>query len=617
MAFTRKNLKCPIFGESAELRNNLLPTYESIADIFTNKIDTLWIKSSIPIVTHKRVLQILKCYHSKCYNLKKSLKKLKKEKLEEFRVKSRMLFDIAACKCKEFQSCTCRKEKKVPKEEQIFLKDQRTNRLMVIETIDIIQSKKLQNRQLRALKQEGSSITTAKNQEKPATSYRSNRNRFDYNLDLPSCSSTTQDINTCTTASQKKSISIKLTDASLHSLTTVCDRYGVSDRAAAAIVSSVLRSTSNADSEVQLTNVVDRMKLRRMRKKVRKQILIEEKIMYIPALYFDGRKDRTAKIILKGTKRSRMIVQEEHITIIKEPGYLYVGYVVPESGTSKNIEKAIYSFLATENMSLESLMAVGCDDTNINTGKVGGVIYLLKRRLSRPLQWIICLLHANELPLRHLFTYLDGPTAGPKSFVGRIGKATETCETLPLIQFLRIEGEQLPPISTDISTDKKYLYEITTAVMSGSCPPDLIHRSSDPPQNLVKLATFIIKSYAPVWFAIKVHSSCKDGSRHLWKLISSTKYLPDELLKIVDPVIIRNSYFAHSENLLLSMITDSQKHIRELTARRILKARQRDKNTVQRKFKLPKINLNASSYIDLIDWQQDVHEPPIIKNISQ
>lgn len=52
-------------------------------------------------------------------------------------------------------------------------------------------------------------------------------------------------------------------------------------------------------------------------------------------------------------------------------------------------------------------MAVGSDRTNTNTGKVGGVIRLLENRLSRPLQWIICLLHANELPLRHFFTYLN------------------------------------------------------------------------------------------------------------------------------------------------------------------------------------------------------------------
>lgn len=84
----------------------------------------------------------------------------------------------------------------------------------------------------------------------------------------------------------------------------------------------------------------------------------------------------------------------------------------------------------------------------------------------------------------------------------------------------------------------------------------------------------------------------------------------------MDPVLIRNSYFAHPENLLLSMITDSQKHIRELAARRILKARQVKNNSVLRMFKVPKVNLNACSYIDLIDWQQNIYEPPILMNIS-
>jgi hypothetical protein len=78
-------------------------------------------------------------------------------------------------------------------------------------------------------------------------------------------------------------------------------------------------------------------------------------------------------------------------------------------------------------------------------------------------------------------------------------------------------------------------------------------------------------------------------------------YLSTKLKAIIDPVLQRNSYFAHSENLLLAMMTDSQKHIQELAFRQILKARKMNKNNV-RLFKLPKINLNASSYIDLIDW---------------
>lgn len=64
------------------------------------------------------------------------------------------------------------------------------------------------------------------------------------------------------------------------------------------------------------------------------------------------------------------------------------------------------------------------------------------------------------------------------------------------------------------------------------------------------------------------------------------------------------------------MLTDSNKHIRELGARRILKARQVNKNSSPRTFEVPKINLNSSSYIDLIDWQQNIYEPPILMNVS-
>ena len=58
-------------------------------------------------------------------------------------------------------------------------------------------------------------------------------------------------------------------------------------------------------------------------------------------------------------------------------------------------------------------IAIGCDGTNVNSGVKGGVIRLLELELGRPLQWLICLLHANELPLRHLLQKLDGVTHGP------------------------------------------------------------------------------------------------------------------------------------------------------------------------------------------------------------
>lgn len=50
------------------------------------------------------------------------------------------------------------------------------------------------------------------------------------------------------------------------------------------------------------------MKLKRIRQKVRVQILTEERVTEIPALYFDGRKNNTGKTVLKGSKRFRVIV---------------------------------------------------------------------------------------------------------------------------------------------------------------------------------------------------------------------------------------------------------------------------------------------------------------------
>lgn len=49
-----------------------------------------------------------------------------------------------------------------------------------------------------------------------------------------------------------------------------------------------------------------------------------------------------------------------------------------------------------------------CDGTVINTGHKGGVIRLYEEYLQHALQRLTCLLHFSELPLRALFTKIDG-----------------------------------------------------------------------------------------------------------------------------------------------------------------------------------------------------------------
>ena len=69
----------------------------------------------------------------------------------------------------------------------------------------------------------------------------------------------------------------------------------------------------------------------------------------------------------------------------------------------------------------ESLALVGSDSTASMIGWKNGAIRCMEEILGRPLQWVICLLHLNKLPLRQVFVTLDGTTKSPDAFSGPIG----------------------------------------------------------------------------------------------------------------------------------------------------------------------------------------------------
>ncbi|GBN92882.1 hypothetical protein AVEN_206234-1 [Araneus ventricosus] len=123
----------------------------------------------------------------------------------------------------------------------------------------------------------------------------------------------------------------------------------------------------------------------------------------------------------------------------------------------------------------------------------------------------------------------------------------------------------------------------------------------------------------PAWFAVKKSKYFTDGPKHVFHAIQISRYLSDELLQVVYPVIQRNAFFAHPENVLLAMFVDEIERIRELGYRRILKARQivPKKKTV-RNFVPPKINFQASDYIEIINWNSNVvYPPPMLRDLSE
>jgi len=98
-------------------------------------------------------------------------------------------------------------------------------------------------------------------------------------------------------------------------------------------------------------------------------------------------------------------------------------------------------------------------------------------------------------------------------------------------------------------------------------------------------------------------------------MIQLTRQLPNEVKAVINPVIMRNSYVAHPENLLLAMVADERPHIRQLGLHRIMKACSQLITGV-RQFKVPNINFSATNYIDLINWSDTIiAAPPLLSLI--
>ncbi|GBM14198.1 hypothetical protein AVEN_61011-1 [Araneus ventricosus] len=85
--------------------------------------------------------------------------------------------------------------------------------------------------------------------------------------------------------------------------------------------------------------------------------------------------------------------------------------------------------------------------------------------LNRPLQWFVCQLHANELPLRHLFAHVDRTTTGSRSLSGKIRKSLAGCEKLSVVSSTPIENTLREVTNKkDLSTDQLYLMEICEVI---------------------------------------------------------------------------------------------------------------------------------------------------------
>lgn len=205
--------------------------------------------------------------------------------------------------------------------------------------------------------------------------------------------------------------------------------------------------------------------------------------------------------------------------------------------------------------------------------------------------------------MRHLISTLDEKTSGPKTFVRNFCKSLISSAAFSIIKFWKIPI-CLPKISRDeLSMDQQYLRDICLAISSGHVSNALAKRNPGtinharwlttannilrkyvgtlkPCFILKTLANFIMKVYTPMWFHIKCKPQCSNGAKHLWKTIQLSRYLPEHLRKIIDPVIERNAYYGHPESILLAMLSDERQYIRQIAVDQIIAARHDKGNNI-------------------------------------
>ena len=88
--------------------------------------------------------------------------------------------------------------------------------------------------------------------------------------------------------------------------------------------------------------------------------------------------------------------------------------------------------------------------------------------------------------------------------------------------------------------------------------------------------------------------------------ISLLRELPEDDQEVICEVLQRNAYFCHPENILLSMLADSDMQIRQKVVTTILDIHTNNSSFGQIEilpFKNPSLRFTTETYVNIINWE--------------
>ena len=149
-----------------------------------------------------------------------------------------------------------------------------------------------------------------------------------------------------------------------------------------------------------------------------------------------------------------------------------------------------------------------------------------------------------------------------------------------------------------------------------------------PSAALILIIGYVVVHFVtvPMWFQIRRNSSWVAGVKNLHHSLVLLRDLPDATRCLVQPVITRNSHWAHPEQALLAMATGADRSTCEKAVQLIREARERQRTGSEaaaeesaevRPFCLPTINFRAAGVSQLINWHKEaVTEPPLLRHLD-
>ena len=273
------------------------------------------------------------------------------------------------------------------------------------------------------------------------------------------------------------------------------------------------------------------------------------------------------------------------------PGVEYVTHVTPEDGSGLTLAKELEATVREYDMPLK---VIGMDGCPLNTGPHTGAIRMLELFLGLPHQWVICGLHLNELLWWHILCTADGGTSGPDRLIGPVGSLLhKDVWTKAVVKFAPIPGKvpTVPPEVVKKLSRDQYLADLySQAVQSGDMPDELVNMTIGP----------LVKSK---WITCGVRVLClytrtKKPGKGLKRLVrvvlcEATDYQTGQ------NVLNRNTFWAHPENITISMMGDEDKEVRRQAVKR---AREEfDPANHPRQFIAPQVDFTATSSTKMVD----------------